>query len=102
MATVTGAVGSVILTKEVAPDKQMMAYSSPVSGSVHPQMSLACGLEEERAGRKLTKEKLNLSTTHATAHPDMRRIYKHNIGQSINLNHLNTLRYKRVFLFTSS
>ena len=44
MATVTGAVGSVILTKEVAPDKQMMAYSSPVSGSVHPQMSLACGL----------------------------------------------------------
>ena len=77
MATVTGAVGSVILTKEVAPDKQMMAYSSPVSGSVHPQMSLACGLEEERGGRKLTKEKLNLSTNHTIANPDIKRIYKH-------------------------
>lgn len=39
-AKTTGLVASVTLTKEVPPLIPMMAYSSPVSGSVQPQMSL--------------------------------------------------------------
>ena len=47
IARVFGAAGSVILTKDVAPDKHIIAISSPVSGSVHPQMSLPWGLENK-------------------------------------------------------
>ena len=43
--TGAGLTGSVILTNAVPPVKPMMAYSSPLSGSVHPHTSLPLALQ---------------------------------------------------------